>query len=85
MDTVLSIEKGKVPRAPLRLRLAEIMGLVIVVWALAASQWLLVMAGVLAIFISYAVYRDRTANCTQDKSGATDPGMADNGCERGGD
>jgi hypothetical protein len=84
MDRDPSVEKGKVPRALPYLRLAEIMGLLTVIWGFAASQWWLALTGAFVIFISYAVFR-RHPSARAGNDGSTDSHVGNVGSDGGGD
>jgi hypothetical protein len=57
MDVEVTVGRERQHSAPWFVRLAEIAGLIAVIWGLAASQWWLSLCGLAMILASYALYR----------------------------
>lgn len=78
------MENAKVPRARPYLRLAEIMGLLTIIWGFAASQWWLALTGAFVIFISYAAFR-RHPSARAGNEYSKDSHVGNVGSDGGGD
>ena len=81
MDTGLAVGAGNRQTATVALRMAELAGLVAVIWGLAASIWWLPLIGVMVICASYAAYRRRYGKA----AGGSDGGVGDTDRDGGGD
>ena len=83
MDVGFGLGKGsRARRVHPGWRVAEGLGLICVITAMASERWLLAIAGGLGIVVTYALYRRRHPACLdEDNSGAdgddSDPGGGD--------
>ncbi len=59
MDVEVTIDAAKHPRTAWPYRLVELVGLLMLLYGLASSEWLIAMAGALVIVMTYQVYRRR--------------------------
>lgn len=86
MDVEVTLQAGNRTRAPWPYRLAEFLGLMLLLYGLASSAWLIAACGAALIVICYAVYRRRNPAQSarhNGPAGDTDSGNAD-GFENGG-
>jgi hypothetical protein len=79
MDVEAMVEKGQSPRAARPYRVAEALGLIAVLYGLAASAWWIAIAGAVTIVATLAIYRRRYG----DQS-TSDPGSASMSDDGGG-
>ena len=86
MDVEVSVSTQGQQKAPWHIKVAELAGLVAVVWGLAEGHWWLVLAGVGLILASYWVYRryHQTHQTRQRGNGDGGSGPNDTG-DGGGD
>jgi hypothetical protein len=77
MDVEVTVESAKSPRAARPYRVAETLGLIALLYGLAASAWWIAIAGAVTIVASLAIYRRRHGDqSTRDPESAS---MSDDG------